>query len=233
MSIHSTHLNVRPVRAFADNYIWLIESPASPDQVVAVDPGRCRSGDRRVAAQRRKLSRDFTHSPSSRSYRRCPRPAAPGEGARDRTGRCANCAAHPHRARWRALRFAELGTFLRDFASARAYVKPHCLLGARRAVLRRHAVQRGLRPNVRGYAYANECFIEQTARLAAGTRVFCGHEYTAANLRFALTVEPGQCRRARIPGRRAARARGGQSLAALDPGPGDRVNPFLRCDNPP
>src|ERR1700749_420732 len=39
MSIRSTHLNVRPVRAFSDNYIWLIESPAAAEQVVAVDPG--------------------------------------------------------------------------------------------------------------------------------------------------------------------------------------------------
>ena len=39
MSINATHLNVRPVRAFADNYIWIIESPKAPAQVVAVDPG--------------------------------------------------------------------------------------------------------------------------------------------------------------------------------------------------
>jgi len=39
MSILATHLNVRPVRAFSDNYIWLIESPAEPSQVIAVDPG--------------------------------------------------------------------------------------------------------------------------------------------------------------------------------------------------
>ena len=39
MSILATHLNVRPVRALSDNYIWLIESPAAPSQVVAVDPG--------------------------------------------------------------------------------------------------------------------------------------------------------------------------------------------------
>src|SRR5271154_2247859 len=39
MSIHSTHLNVHPVRAFSDNYIWLIESPKASGQVVAVDPG--------------------------------------------------------------------------------------------------------------------------------------------------------------------------------------------------
>src|ERR1700736_6246274 len=39
MSIHAMHINVRPVRAFSDNYIWLIESPQEPAQVVAVDPG--------------------------------------------------------------------------------------------------------------------------------------------------------------------------------------------------
>jgi hydroxyacylglutathione hydrolase len=39
MSIHPTHLEVRPVRAFADNYIWLIESPRAQGRLVAVDPG--------------------------------------------------------------------------------------------------------------------------------------------------------------------------------------------------
>src|SRR5580698_3431021 len=42
MSILATHLNVRPVRALSDNYIWLIESPAAPSQVVAVDPGEAK-----------------------------------------------------------------------------------------------------------------------------------------------------------------------------------------------
>ena len=32
-------LQVTPVRAFADNYIWLIHSPRDASQVVAVDPG--------------------------------------------------------------------------------------------------------------------------------------------------------------------------------------------------
>src|SRR3984885_10886755 len=39
MSIHNPHLNVRPVRAFSDNYIWLIESPRAQGRLVAVDPG--------------------------------------------------------------------------------------------------------------------------------------------------------------------------------------------------
>ena len=38
MSIHSKHLNVRPVGAFSDNYIWLIDSPRAPGRIVAVDP---------------------------------------------------------------------------------------------------------------------------------------------------------------------------------------------------
>ena len=33
--------------------------------------------------------------------------------------------------------------------------------------------------------------LDALARLPDGTRVFCGHEYTVANLRFAMAVEPG------------------------------------------
>ena len=32
-------LQVTPVRAFSDNYIWLIHSPRDASRVVAVDPG--------------------------------------------------------------------------------------------------------------------------------------------------------------------------------------------------
>src|ERR1700687_3510534 len=39
MSNQPLPLTVRPVRAFSDNYIWLIESPRATGRVVAVDPG--------------------------------------------------------------------------------------------------------------------------------------------------------------------------------------------------
>ena len=39
MSNQPLPLAVRPVRAFSDNYIWLIESPRATGRVVAVDPG--------------------------------------------------------------------------------------------------------------------------------------------------------------------------------------------------
>ena len=57
--------------------------------------------------------------------------------------------------------------------------------------LRRHPVLARLRPAVRGHA-ASRCGARSAscARLPAETRVYCGHEYTQANARFALTIEP-------------------------------------------
>ena len=66
--------------------------------------------------------------------------------------------------------------------------------------------------------------------LPAETRVFCGHEYTQANARFALTVEPGNgalIERAKLvdalrsQGRPTVPATLGEELA---------TNPFLRVD---
>ncbi len=64
------------------------------------------------------------------------------------------------------------------------------------------------------------------------TRMFCGHEYTAANLRFALAVDPDNAAaieyRDRVDRVRAAGNPSLPSTLALE----IRVNPFLRCDNP-
>jgi hydroxyacylglutathione hydrolase len=68
--------------------------------------------------------------------------------------------------------------------------------------------------------------------LDPGTRVYCGHEYTMANLKFASTVEPANLQvRARLEAAEAARARGEATV------PGTlaediAVNPFLRWDAP-
>jgi hydroxyacylglutathione hydrolase len=69
--------------------------------------------------------------------------------------------------------------------------------------------------------------------LPPDTQVFCGHEYTAANLRFALTVEPtngaaheyqNQVERIRAEGQPSL-----PSVLSLE----IQVNPFLRCDKAP
>ncbi len=53
------------------------------------------------------------------------------------------------------------------------------------------------------------------------TQVFCGHEYTAANLRFALTVEPDNRAAREYQESVAADTRGRRSQPALDLEPGN------------
>jgi hydroxyacylglutathione hydrolase len=62
--------------------------------------------------------------------------------------------------------------------------------------------------------------------------MYCGHEYTAANLRFALEVDPANGA-ARDYQERVDRVRA-QDLPSLPSTLGleHRVNPFLRCDEP-
>lgn len=73
------------------------------------------------------------------------------------------------------------------------------------------------------------------ARLAAlppKTRVYCAHEYTLANLRFARAVEPGNAvLEARIE-REAARRERDEPTVPTTVGEELDTNPFLRCDRP-
>lgn len=72
--------------------------------------------------------------------------------------------------------------------------------------------------------------LSRVARLPAETRVYCGHEYTEANLRFAQAVEPeNQDIRRRLDNVRNLRAQGLPTLPSTI-GQERRVNPFLRCD---
>lgn len=74
--------------------------------------------------------------------------------------------------------------------------------------------------------------LQKLAALPDVTRVFCGHEYTAANARFALTIDPDNVKlrelaedvgRARAAGKRTVPSLLGDEKAA---------NPFLRPNDP-
>ncbi len=70
--------------------------------------------------------------------------------------------------------------------------------------------------------------LDKLAALPAETRVYCGHEYTVANLRFALAVEPGNAAlRERETVAVAQRARGEPTLPSTI-GDERATNPFLR-----
>jgi hydroxyacylglutathione hydrolase len=68
--------------------------------------------------------------------------------------------------------------------------------------------------------------------LPAQTRVYCGHEYTQANARFALTVEPGN--RALVERAKSVDAMRSQGRPTVPATLGEEVatNPFLRADRP-
>jgi hydroxyacylglutathione hydrolase len=74
--------------------------------------------------------------------------------------------------------------------------------------------------------------MERVAALPTHTMLYCGHEYTAANARFALTIEPEnnalQARAAEITALRAA----GQPTVPSRLDVELATNPFLRAANP-
>lgn len=74
--------------------------------------------------------------------------------------------------------------------------------------------------------------LQRLAKLPDATRVYCAHEYTAANLRFALACEPGNPdldeRIATTRQLRAANQITLPSSIALE----KATNPFLRCAQP-
>jgi hydroxyacylglutathione hydrolase len=74
--------------------------------------------------------------------------------------------------------------------------------------------------------------LHRLAALPAETRVFCAHEYTLSNLRFAAAVEPENAAvRDYAEQARTLRADGRPTLPSTL-GLERRVNPFLRCSEP-
>lgn len=74
--------------------------------------------------------------------------------------------------------------------------------------------------------------LDRLAALPAATRVYCAHEYTLANIRFALAVEPGnEALQQRARDAAALRERGTPTVPSTI-GLELATNPFMRCDVP-
>ncbi len=70
------------------------------------------------------------------------------------------------------------------------------------------------------------------AALPDDTLVYCAHEYTEANLRFALAVEPQNAALRRRSERVAVLRAAGHSSVPSTLGEEKATNPFLRCGEP-
>lgn len=83
-----------------------------------------------------------------------------------------------------------------------------------------------------GTAAQMHASLSRLAALPGRTRVCCAHEYTLSNLRFALTVEPGNADLQEYAAHcRELRARGQPTLPSSI-ATERRTNPFLRCAEP-
>ncbi|MGV6871625.1 hydroxyacylglutathione hydrolase [Pseudochelatococcus sp. B33] len=74
--------------------------------------------------------------------------------------------------------------------------------------------------------------LEKLRRLPDDTRLYCGHEYTLSNARFALSVDGANAAlRARAAAAEKARAEGRLTIPS-ELGEEKAANPFLRADDP-
>jgi hydroxyacylglutathione hydrolase len=234
MSNPAPPLTVRPVRAFSDNYIWLIESPRAPGRVVAVDPGEAAPVTaelRRSGASLAAILLTHHHPDHIGGVAELLDGAVPGTlpvigpdderiAVRTRTARDGERCELPDL----GLSFATL--------AVPGHTLSHIAFWGHGALFSGDTLfSAGCGRMFEGTPSQMNSSLNRLRALPPDTRMFCGHEYTVANLRFALAVDPDNP--ALLEHRDAVdriRATGAPSL----PSPLSleiRINPFLRCED--
>ena len=74
--------------------------------------------------------------------------------------------------------------------------------------------------------------LSKLAQLPDTTRVYCGHEYTLANIRFAKAVEPDNAALLELESRAASQRERGEPTLPTELGQEKATNPFLRVEEP-
>jgi hydroxyacylglutathione hydrolase len=232
MSIHTTHLHVRPVRAFSDNYIWLIESPRAQGRVVAVDPGDAQPVIAELQLRDLSLAAILLthHHPDHIG----------GVPELLRHGEVPVIGPDDARIAQRTLtvrdgercELQDLGLSF-EILQVPGHTLSHIAFWGHGALFCGDTLfSAGCGRMFEGTPTQMNASLNRLSRLPAETRMYCGHEYTAANLRFALTVDPANTAAHEYLGRVDRLRRDDSpslpSTMALE----IRVNPFLRCDDP-
>ena len=223
-------LQVSPIRAFSDNYIWLIRGAEDPSRVAVVDPGDAQPVEQALRDQNLKLAAILIthHHPDHvggvEQLVRSHAPAVYGPAGESIPG-------HPTKLReGDRASLADLGLSF-SILEVPGHTAGHIAYVGHGAVFCGDTLFSG--GCGRLFEGTPEQMTHSLAKLSAlppDTLVYCTHEYTLANLRFALAVEPNnralqtyfdECRDKRERDEPTV-----PSTIALE----HTVNPFLRCD---
>ena len=226
--MHSS-LEIVPVAVLRDNYVWLIHDPDS-GETVAVDPSVA-DPVLEVAAERGwRISQVWNthwhpdHTGGNDAIRAATGCSITGPAEAEKVSRMDRIVAGGDRARIGAIE-AELIDIPCHTAGHVAFHLPE----ARAAFVGDTLFAMGCGRLFEGDAEQMYESLQRLAALPEETRIYCGHEYTLANGRFALTVEPdNSALQSRVVEVAAARERGEVTLPttiALE----RATNPFVRA----
>jgi hydroxyacylglutathione hydrolase len=223
-------LLVTPVRAFSDNYIWLVHAPLDPRRVFVVDPGDATPVKHRVAADHLRIAGILATHHHADHVGGIPALASENTGAVYGPAQEA-IGALTHRLReGDRVNEPELGLQF-EVWSVPGHTSGHIAFVGHGAVFCGDTLfSAGCGRLFEGTPEQMYASLQKLKQLPGDTRVYCAHEYTVSNLKFAQAVEPGnedieeyldQCMRRRARDEATVPSTIRQEL---------KVNPFLRCD---
>lgn len=221
-------LDVRPIPAFQDNYIWLLRGSADPGAAAVVDPGDAGPVLAVLAAEGLRLHAILaTHHHADHvggvpALVEATGAAVFGPG-RERMPAQVMGLVGGERAGLPALGLEF------EVLDVPGHTAGHIAYYGHGALFCGDTMfSAGCGRLFEGTAEQMLASLDAFARLPEQTRVFCGHEYTLANLRFAMTVETGNADIVDYV-RKATELRAcGRPTLPSTIGLEKRVNPFLR-----
>lgn len=235
-------LRVTALRAFADNYIWLIHSPRSPHRVLAVDPGDAEPVQRALRADGLELAgillthHHFDHvggvtQLAELQPARVSKPAARDAGplqifgpARERVPGQPVQLCEGDRVELADLELAF------DVLDVPGHTAGHIAYVGHGAVFCGDTLfSAGCGRLFEGTAEQMSASLGKLAALPEDTLVYCAHEYTLSNLKFALAVEPHNPATRQYLDECVARRARDEATVPSTIRRERNVNPFLRC----
>ena len=225
-------LEATPVRAFSDNYIWLVHGTRQRTRVAAIDPGDARPVIAALEQQGLQLGAILVthHHPDhvggvSELVGRFKVPVygPAGETIPERTVSVAGGS---------RVHLEDLGLDFEVF-DIPGHTRGHIAYHGHGALFCGDTLfSAGCGRLFEGTPAQMQRSLDTLRALPPDTRVYCGHEYTVNNLRFALAVEPENgTTREYLETAKDLRSKGRPTLPsnmALE----IAVNPFLRWDEP-